>query len=91
MSPGGQEIYNNLLVYLTYDTQDNGNPYMFVNDLYWDSQKWPTLYSNTSSNLGLYKPVTASSSVDGYNRFANRVNDGDRGLGRFVYGLVQQQ
>lgn len=79
ISPGGQEIYNNLLVYLTYDTQDNGNPYMFVNDLYWDSQKWPTLYSNNSSNLGLYKPVTASSSVDGYNWFANRVNDGDRG------------
>ena len=32
-----------------------------------------------NSNLGLYKPVTVSSSVDGYNWFANRVNDGDRG------------
>lgn len=79
LSPGGQDLYNNnLMVYHTYDANNNGRPTMRINDVYWDSKGWPTFHATHSSNLALYKPVTVSSSIEGYNWHINRVNDGQR-------------
>lgn len=41
--PGHQDVYNNnIIVRHAYDAQDNGAPKMLINDLLWDSNKWPT-------------------------------------------------
>ncbi len=41
--PGGEDIYNgNIIARHAYDAKDNGNPKLLINDLYWDSQGWPT-------------------------------------------------
>nr|WP_245308369.1 glycoside hydrolase family 43 protein [Halalkalibacter urbisdiaboli] len=41
--PGHQDVYNNnLIIRHAYDAEDNGTPKMLINDLYWDSQGWPT-------------------------------------------------
>jgi arabinan endo-1,5-alpha-L-arabinosidase len=39
--PGGQDIYNNIIIRHSYDATDNGTPKMLINDLYF-SGGWPT-------------------------------------------------
>lgn len=38
--PGGQDIYNNIIIRHAYDASDNGTPKMLINDLYF-SGGWP--------------------------------------------------
>lgn len=41
--PGHSDIYNNnIIVRHAYDALNNGIPTLLINDLYWDSQGWPT-------------------------------------------------
>jgi arabinan endo-1,5-alpha-L-arabinosidase len=44
--PGGQSVYQNgsawVIVRHSYDANNNGTPTMLINDLFWDSSKWPT-------------------------------------------------
>ncbi|MGQ8881868.1 MULTISPECIES: glycoside hydrolase family 43 protein [Bacillus] len=41
--PGHQDVLNNsILVRHAYDALDNGVSKLLINDLYWDSQGWPT-------------------------------------------------
>lgn len=44
---GGQDVLQNeLLISHGYDTTQNGLPQLLIQDLYWDSQGWPTLTSS---------------------------------------------
>ncbi|MDQ0229403.1 arabinan endo-1,5-alpha-L-arabinosidase [Metabacillus malikii] len=41
--PGHQDVYNNnIIIRHAYDATNNGMPTMLINDLYWDSQGWPS-------------------------------------------------
>lgn len=44
--PGGQDVYQNgsawVIARHAYDATNNGAPTLLINDLYWDSAKWPT-------------------------------------------------
>lgn len=41
--PGHQDVYNNnIIIRHAYDAENNGMPTMLINDLYWDSQGWPS-------------------------------------------------
>lgn len=44
--PGGQDVYQNgsawVIARHSYDANNNGAPTLLINDLYWDSSKWPT-------------------------------------------------
>lgn len=44
--PGGQDVYQNgsawVIARHSYDATDNGTPKLLINDLFWDSAKWPT-------------------------------------------------
>lgn len=46
VGPGGQDIYQNgsawVIARHAYDAANNGTPTLLINDLYWDSSKWPT-------------------------------------------------
>ncbi|MDX8044423.1 glycoside hydrolase family 43 protein [Gracilibacillus sp. S3-1-1] len=43
IGPGHSDIYNNnIFVRHAYDADSNGLPRLLINDLYWDSQGWPT-------------------------------------------------
>jgi arabinan endo-1,5-alpha-L-arabinosidase len=74
--PGGQHVYKNgsswVIVNHAYDAQNNGTPVMFMRDLYFDANNWPTF--SLPNYTGNYK-------------FANRAN-GKRldGLGSSVNG-----
>lgn len=44
--PGGQDVYQNgsawVIARHAYDANNNGTPTLLINDLFWDSSKWPT-------------------------------------------------
>lgn len=44
--PGGQDVYQNgsawVIARHAYDANNNGTPTLLINDLYWNSSKWPT-------------------------------------------------
>jgi arabinan endo-1,5-alpha-L-arabinosidase len=47
VGPGGQSVYKRsngswVIARHAYDAQNNGAPTLLINDLYWDSSKWPT-------------------------------------------------
>ncbi|PWU67636.1 arabinan endo-1,5-alpha-L-arabinosidase [Gracilibacillus dipsosauri] len=43
IGPGHQDVYNNnVIVRHAYDANNNGAPRLLINDLYWDSNGWPT-------------------------------------------------
>lgn len=47
IGPGHQDVYNNnLIVRHAYDAENNGVHRMLINDLYWDSNGWPTYEAN---------------------------------------------
>ena len=45
--PGGQSVVANgsawVIAYHAYDANNNGTPTLLINDLFWDSNNWPTL------------------------------------------------
>lgn len=41
IGPGGQDVYQNIIIRHAYDATDNGTPKMLINDLYF-SGGWPT-------------------------------------------------
>ncbi len=77
IGPGHQDVYNNIIVRHAYDGQNNGMPRLLINDLYWDTQGWPTYDKNAAGILtgskyklvnrasGKVAEVTGKSTADG--------------------------
>ncbi len=67
--PGGQSVVQNggawIIAYHAYDADNNGNPTLLINDLYWDSNSWPTLAGPGVAVTTLAGQAGSSGSADG--------------------------
>ena len=67
--PGGQSVIQNggawVIAYHAYDANNNGNPTLLINDLFWDSGNWPTLAGPGVTVSTLAGQAGASGSADG--------------------------
>lgn len=51
---GGQTVYDNIIISHGYDTKDNGAPKILIDDLKYDSNKWPYIKKSNIKN-GFYR------------------------------------
>jgi len=64
IGPGHQDVYNNnIIIRHAYQASNNGVPRMLINDLYWDSNGWPTYDINKAGIISgaKYKLINRAS------------------------------